>query len=51
MTGTYAMHVKEHSALCMYKKSGWQSGEELDFYPSNPGSTPARVSTTQKKPI
>jgi len=21
---------------------------ELDFYPSNPGSTPARVSTTKK---
>jgi len=24
-------------------------GKELDFYPSNPGSTPARLSTTKKK--
>jgi len=21
------------------RESGWQSGRELDFYPSNPGST------------
>jgi len=31
------------------RESGWQSGKELDFYPSTPGSTPARVSTTKKK--
>jgi len=31
------------------RESGWQSGKELEFYPSNPGSTPARVSTTKKK--
>jgi len=30
-------------------ESGWQSGKELDFYPSNQGLTPARVSTTEKK--
>jgi len=30
------------------RESGWQSGRELDFYPSNPGSTSARVSTTKK---
>jgi len=29
-------------------ESGWQSGKELDFYPRNPGLTPARVSTTKK---
>jgi len=29
--------------------TGWQSGKELDFYPSNPGSTPARVSSMKKK--
>jgi len=27
---------------------GWQSGKELDFYPSIPGSTPTRISTTKK---
>jgi len=32
-----------------HRKSGWQSGWELDFYPSNPSSTPARVPTTKKK--
>jgi len=30
------------------QQSGWQSGRELDFYPSNPGSTPARVPSTKK---
>jgi len=33
-----------------FRESGWQSGRELDFYPSNPGSTPARVPTTKKIP-
>jgi len=33
-----------------FPESGWQSGKELDFYPSNPGSTPARESTMKKKP-
>jgi len=32
-----------------FRESGWQSGRELDFYPSNPGSTPARVPTTKKR--
>jgi len=32
-------------------ESGWQSGRELDFYPNNPGSTPAPVSTTKKRNI
>jgi len=30
-------------------ESGRQSGRELDLYPSNPGSTPARVPNTKKK--
>jgi len=30
------------------RESGWQSGKELDFYPSDTGSAPARVSTTKK---
>jgi len=33
----------------VHRESGWQSGKELDFYPSNPGSTPARVPTTKKR--
>jgi len=33
--------------LCV-RESGWQSGKELDFYTSNPGLTPARVSTMKK---
>jgi len=31
------------------RESGWQSGKELDFYPTNPGLTPTRVFTTKKK--
>jgi len=31
------------------RESGWQSGKKLDFYSSNPGSSPARVSPTKKK--
>jgi len=30
------------------RESEWQSGKELDFCFSNPGLTPARVSTTKK---
>jgi len=38
--------TKEHFSL---GSQGEQSGKELDFYPSNPGSPPARVSTTHTK--
>jgi len=31
------------------QKSGWYSGKMLDFHPSNPGLTPARVKAPQKK--
>jgi len=30
------------------RESGCSSGMKLEFYPSNPGSTPARVKTTKK---
>jgi len=30
------------------RESGWQSGNELDFYPSNPGSTPATKKRSSK---
>jgi len=36
-------------SLLVKEESGWQSGRELDFYPSNPGLTPARVPATKKK--
>jgi len=40
--------ILEHYPL--FRESGWQSGRELDFYPSNnPGSTPTQVTTTKKK--
>jgi len=30
------------------KVEGWQSGNKLEFYPSGPGSTPARVKYHKK---
>jgi len=36
-------------SIYIFRESGWQSGIKLEFYPSNPGSTPARVKYPPKK--
>jgi len=35
--------------LLKLRESGCSSGKKLEFYPSNPGLTPAQEKTTKKK--
>jgi len=42
------MRINKSFLYICIRESGWQSGKELDFYPSNLGSTRAQVSTTKK---
>jgi len=39
--------LEKHLTLTM--ESGWYSGKKLDFHPTNPGLTPARVNYHKKR--